>query len=538
MKKRYLIFCLCLWSIIATQAQDQTAPGQDSVEALRPQTPIIVEDEKSFSLKSPRATVRSHLLFLQSDNFQPEMASRTFPKGDYTKKQLEELAVKLIQIYDGKGFYVYLEDIPNEANHLDSLRRSRYAVMPGEPGIYVEKYGDEWLYSKRTLREIPIIHKKVYPYGANLLVNLLPDKVGKASFLGLKLWQYFGILLGIVLAFVVYKLLYEIMALILRKALANFFKRLSFLDIKDVYPVARPLAWFIVALLLIKFVPILQLSIGLSQYVSISLKIFYSIAGVIVAYKLIDLIAVIARHLASRTDTTMDDQLVPLATKIIKWIVVIFGLIFIMQNLGVNVTALLAGVSIGGLALALAAQDTVKNFIGSISIFVDRPFQIGDYIETASFAGTVVEVGVRTTRLRDPGGAQITIPNGVLANMTITNASVRTFRRFVTSLTVTYGTTVAQMEAYVAAVKEIVANHPVAWEEGNIIQFTEMLDSSLSIYLSVYFDTTSFEEFQKCKHSLLLEIIKKAEEMGIDFAFPSTSLYVEQLPQMLDRGSS
>ena len=144
--------------------------------------------------------------------------------------------------------------------------------------------------------------------------------------------------------------------------------------------------------------PMLLLPISITDPLRKLLIVLISVFGVMVVYKLVDVFASVFQNLASKTETAMDDQLVPLLARAAKLVVVIFGLLFVMDNLQIDVTALLAGVSIGGLAIALAAQDTVKNFIGSISIFVDRPFTVGDFINAGDITGTVVEVGVRTTR--------------------------------------------------------------------------------------------------------------------------------------------
>ncbi|MEZ4688586.1 MAG: mechanosensitive ion channel family protein, partial [Bacteroidia bacterium] len=227
-----------------------------------------------------------------------------------------------------------------------------------------------------------------------------------------------------------------------------------------------------------------------------------------------------------RTDNKMDDQLVPLVRRILKMLVVAFGVIFILQNLNINVTALLAGVSIGGLALALAAQDTVKNFIGSISIFTDRPFQVGDFIETSGISGGVTEVGVRSTRITDGSGATISIPNGVLANATITNHGARSYRRYTTSITVTYSTEPGVIPEFVEAIREIINSHPLTIVDKTVVQFHQMSSSSLDIFIAVVFDTPAFDEHLKGRQEVLLAVMEKAKELGVDFAFPTTTVHL------------
>ena len=128
-----------------------------------------------------------------------------------------------------------------------------------------------------------------------------------------------------------------------------------------------------------------------------------------------------------RTDNEMDDQLLPVVIRILNIVVVGTGLVYTLTVFNINLTAILAGLSVGALALALAAQDTVKNFLGSVTVFVDKPFKIGDYIKVNGVEATVESVGIRSTRLRTPDRSLVTIPNGELSNMTIDNLENATF---------------------------------------------------------------------------------------------------------------
>jgi MscS family membrane protein len=537
MQKLFLTVLIGFLTLSPLLAQQPDSLPQDTLPDLqalqdslaRETAEIEGEDLSSFSLENPRLTVNSHIHFLQRDSYEPRKSAQTLMAPEMSEEEKEELARMLIQIYDGEGFFVEIEDIPNKADYKDSTGRHRYIIFDKYPDIYVQKYGDYWFYSRRSVRTIPSIHEKVYPYGSDLIATLIPG-YGDREVLGLSINQWAGILILLLAAYLVYRVLNLLLALFLKRVLPMFFKE-AYFEISDIYPVARPLSWLVVTLLLTRLVPILQLDIAMNQYVIISLRILGSVFGILLASRIIDLVAKVAVRLASKTDTTMDDQLIPLVVRIIRMIVIVFGIIFILQNLGVNVTALLAGVSIGGLALALAAQDTVKNFIGSISIFIDRPFQIADFIETSTFTGTVEEVGVRSTRIRDLGGALISIPNGNLVNQTVTNHSTRTHRRYATELTVTYSTSTEQMLKFVEAVRQIAENYEFTKEDSVTVQFKGFANSSLNIFLAVSFTQTAFADMLIAQQTINLEIMKKADELGVEFAFPSTSLYVESLPQ-------
>ena len=196
--------------------------------------------------------------------------------------------------------------------------------------------------------------------------------------------------------------------------------------------------------------------------------------------------------------------------------------------MNVNVTALIAGVSIGGLALALAAQDTVKNLIASALIFVDKPFQIGDYVIAGGQEGTIVEVGFRSTRIQQVDTSIITIPNGTIANMPITNLGVRQSRLFNIMIGVTYDTPPEKIEAYIGQLKELVLNHPRTKNEPFYVHLREMAGSSINIMFRCYIDTTAFPEELQIKEEIYLEIIRIAQQLGVNFAFPSQSIYIEK----------
>lgn len=485
-----------------------------------------------YTLETPQATVSRHLYYLQPETFNGELAADAIFGDDIPTQDRLKVAIQIKDIFDAKGDYVHLELIPNNPDFLDSVSgKQRYVIFPDKyPGIYVEKYGNRWLYSQSTVNSIQVIYDQVFVLETEILQELTPT-VAKKQFMGLQVWQYEGILIVLVICLVIFLVFNRILGMIAKKIIPRFFTH-STVDTATIPPLVKPMSWLLLVMLLSHyFMPFLLLPISFGKPLGILLKIAAPFFGVLVFYRFVEVIASVFKNLAGRTDSTMDDQLVPLLTKSGKLIVVVFGIIFVLQNLGVNVNALLAGVSIGGLALALAAQDTVRNFIGSISIFVDRPFMIGDYIDTGDFSGSVVEVGVRSTRLLAVDGALVSIPNGKLADLVVTNHGVRTYRRYVTNITITYGTSPETIEKFVAGIREIVLAHPDTQKDNFIVNFHEMADSSLNIYFSVFFSITDFAKWLEARQSIFLSIMHLAKDMGVDFAFPSTSVYIESMPQ-------
>lgn len=489
-------------------------------------------DSVALNFNSPRNTIYWHLYYLQQETYDPAKSAEAFYDESLSLEEREQIAIDLIQIFDGTAHFIEIEALPTNPNYLDSTTNTQiYRVYPEKyPDLYVRKYNDQWRYSTKSVRRIPAIHREIFPPGSRLLLDLLPQ-AGKTKILGIQLWQYLGMLLLLLLSVILYKLLDWIFGFLIRRMIPRLFPQ-AILTKELIPPVAHPLSLLVVVAFLRGFLPALLLPPdGLGKYLLLIFSIMIPVFVVLVAYRLVDIAASIFASLAGKTETTMDDQLVPLLTKATKLIVVVLGIIFILDNLNINVTALLAGVSIGGLALALAAQDTVKNFIGSISIFVDRPFVIGDFVDTGSLTGVVTEVGVRSTRLRAPDGAMVSIPNGQLADAKVTNHGVRTYRRYATKFGLTYGTPVTKIQTFVERTRAIVEAHPDTRKEASIIYFDEMGDSSLNVTFIVFFELTDYGKWLSARQDVLTAILAMAEEIGVSFAFPSTSVYVEQMPK-------
>ncbi len=186
------------------------------------------------------------------------------------------------------------------------------------------------------------------------------------------------------------------------------------------------------------------------------------------------------------------------------------------------------------LAVALASQDTVKNLIGTIMIFIDKPFHIGDWIEAGEVVGTVETVGFRSTTVRAADTSVYQIPNSALSEMVVNNKGLRAFRRYTTNLGLRYDTPPELIEAFVKGVRRVVELHPATRDDAFNVEFAGFGDSSLLILLNVYFVELDWNKEQASKHSLHIAILKLAAELGVDFAFPSTTVMIEQFPEKKD----
>lgn len=487
------------------------------------------QDQDSVNLSNPYQTIQSFLYFLQEDHFKPDLAARTLHPEEVSPKRAEELAIKLKQVLDGSGIYIDMDLLPRETDHLDSAtNRSRYYLTSKFPDLYLSKSNNNWYFSMVSVRKIEQWHEEVYPFGLDRLLNVLPS-IGTSKILGLYIWQLVGILGIIILSFLLHKLFSFVFQRLMMQLLMRFgYRKLAH---EVVMPVAKPISFLIIFPLLILLVPVLQLPILVNRYVILLLQAIWPIFAIIFFYRLVDIFSAYMLKLADRTESTLDDQLVPLVRKILKTFVVIVGGLFILDNLEFDITGLIAGISIGGLAFALAAQDTIKNFFGSLMIFIDRPFQVGDWITSGEVDGTVEEVGFRSTRIRTFRNSLMYIPNGVITNQAIDNHGLRKYRRFFTHLSLTYDTPPELIQVFVDGLKEIVRRHPKTRKDYYEIHFNEMGASSLNVMFYIFFDVPTWSEELHSRHEILLSVVKLAEELGINFAFPTQTLHVETFPE-------
>ncbi|NLF30633.1 MAG: mechanosensitive ion channel family protein [Planctomycetes bacterium] len=247
-------------------------------------------------------------------------------------------------------------------------------------------------------------------------------------------------------------------------------------------------------------------------------------------YRLVDVVEVLLGKATSRTDTKLDDQLVPLLRKTVRVFVVILAALFIAQNIfKLEVGALLAGLGLGGLAFALAAKDSIANLFGSAVILADRPFALGDRIQVQKYDGTVEEVGFRSTKLRTLTGHYVTIPNAVLVNDTVENISRRPYLRRTLNIALTYNTPPDRMERAMEILHEMLsarAQHFHA-EFPYRVCFTDFNADNLNLLVMYWFVPVDWWQFQYFNNDFNLELLRRFNDEGIEFALPTQTLYLK-----------
>ncbi len=258
-----------------------------------------------------------------------------------------------------------------------------------------------------------------------------------------------------------------------------------------------------------------------------------AIAVVYALYCLVEVIEYYLGKLVSKTETKLDDMLVPIVRKSIRITITIFGVLYIANHVGdpEKLKTLFVGAGIGGIAIAMAAKDTIANFFGSITIFTDRPFQIDELIRVNGHLGVVTEVGFRSTRIRTLDGNLITIPNNTIANADIENVSKRPYIRRTSNLTITYDSGCDKTQKAVEIIKDVLANTPEVNQVASNpprVYFSDFNDWSLNIYMTYWVVPADFWVYNEVNEKVNFDIMKRFEAENINFAFPTQTIYTKK----------
>ena len=262
-------------------------------------------------------------------------------------------------------------------------------------------------------------------------------------------------------------------------------------------------------------------------------SILFVLALAYVGYCLVDVVDYWLTTLAAKTESKLDDMLSPVVRKSLRVTIVILAFVQAATILSDKpITSLLAGLGVGGLALALAAQDTLRNLFGSLMLFVDKPFEMGDRIVVGGYDGPVEEVGLRSTRIRNLDGHLVTIPNGELAHEKIQNISKRPFLKRVANISVTYDTPPEKVERAVEIIQTILADHEgMSSDRPPRVVFNEFQDAALNILVIYWYSPPNYWDYMAFNQRVNLEILRRFNEEGIEFAFPTQTLFMAGDPK-------
>ncbi len=476
-------------------------------------------------LTNPQRAVHTFLHWQQAGHQNMERVITTMKLAGGDAEQKAELASQLLKVLDARGLLIEYNKIPTDPNYTDSLSgMQQYILFQSLPEVYLTKTAqNEWVFSEATVQIIPDLYANTFSVWFTFFVDNLPDWAYN-EWLGVKIWQYLAVFLWLLSGLILMK--------IFNFFLDNYVRRVALKtkftwDDDLIDSIEKPAGYIFLLTFFFLTYSNLQFSVTISHFLSVSLEIALSVTFVWLFYNLADVFSKYLGVLTSKTETALDDQLIPLIRKTLRFFVIVMGVIAILQNNGYNVASLIAGLGIGGLAVALAARETLSNFFGSLTIFLDRPFKIGDWIKTGNVEGTVEEVGFRSTRIRTFYNSLVSVPNSNLANTDIDNLGLRKYRRLKTVLNLTYSTTPEQMEAFVEGIKAIVKANKNFRQDYYEVHFNSFGAHSLDVLVYVFFDVPDWTTELQQRHNFFLEILRLAKEVGVEFAFPTQTLHMD-----------
>ena len=352
----------------------------------------------------------------------------------------------------------------------------------------------------------------------NLVLNWLNDSV-----IGIEVWQFIGLgVMAVIIVVARFAVVHGIRLVIRRRTQPD---RHEFWEY-ELSRLQRPLLLMLGAVTLAIGFPVLDFDEDVEHVVEIFANFASTFAGVLVGFRLVDAAADYWKQIAEETDSKLDDQLVPLARTSGKIFVGAIGAIFILQNLDINITSLIAGLGLGGLAVALAAQDTLKNLLGGATILADKPFQVGDWVILDDIEGTVEQVGFRSTRIRTFADSLITVPNARMTDTAVNNMGQRTWRRYYTTVGIAYHTDPDRIQAFVEGVRAIVRANDNMRHDYYIVELHSFGDSALNVMVYTFIGASTWNEELRTRHVFNLDIIRLAQELQVEFAFPTQTLHL------------
>ena len=235
-------------------------------------------------------------------------------------------------------------------------------------------------------------------------------------------------------------------------------------------------------------------------------------------------------HVFNKDGKRIDPAIAGIMSSFFHFVILFFAVATVLSTWGFNISGFIAGLSIGGLAVSLAAKDSLANVFACLVILMDQPFHVGDWIICNNIEGVVESISFRSTNVRTFGKALVYIPNAQIINTPIQNFTNRDRRRIDMTLGVTYDTTPEQMKQLVQDIKDYLYNEPDIFQDGQTVAFSELAASSLDIKIYCFTKQTSYHEYMKVREKLNLALMDIVEKNGTSCAFPSTSVYVEKIP--------
>lgn len=490
-------------------------------------------------LTSPRETMRVFLEAFATEDGRPDLdaAAACLDLGDLPfpvrARQGRNLANELKHVIDRLEL-VEFDAIPVDGD----LERWVFSDELSLPIVLAPDGDGRWRFNRATVAAIGALYQEVRertvvegveeaPVTATMwLRDRIPESLKSGGFV-LYPWQWLALPLLLLLGLLIDRIVVWTAYGLLAKPLSGRYENL---DLPGARRILRPTGLLGLAAAWWLGIQWLGLAPQVDAWLDTTLLVLLLLALGRAGFAQIDLLGTALRARAARSENRFQDQLVPFVTKTLKLAVGIFGAVFLIARLGGDVTALLAGLGLSGLAIALAAQDLLKNLFGSITVLLDRPFRVGDWIKIGDVEGVVEEVGFRSTRVRTFYASLITLPNARLIDASVDNYGARRFRRWSTRIQITYDTPPASVDAFCEGIRQLVRDNESMRQDAFEIHLNEFGPHALEIMLYVFFLAPDWSTELRRRHDLALDILRLADRLGVRIAFPTQTIQLAPSP--------
>ncbi|MEM9733722.1 MAG: mechanosensitive ion channel family protein [Pseudomonadota bacterium] len=514
-------------------------PSSISVAQLAPATPApaaATTPEDEFGRGTPRSSVEGYLRAISNDNYDRAAQffdmSDTQPEDRRFRSQLR--ARQLKQLLDRDGYFLETTSLSNSP---DGKSGDDQAAGVDVVGVLDQSNRQEPIIMQRSQNEagavIWLFHNdgparydfllRVTQEGR--LNQLLPDALKDRKIANVPVGHWLAIVLALIASLALGILISRVVTSLLRKPLES---RAHIPGRAVLGSIVVPLGVVIGVSIYRYSVIYMGIEVVARDYIN-WIAVILSLASLgWLGVRIVDGLADAVRFGMTRTNRISSVAMVMLARRIGKTVVIAVIGISILNTLGVDVTTGLAALGIGGIALALGAQKTIENLVGSITVVADKPVRVGDFCKFGDVMGTVEDIGIRSTRLRTLDRTIVTIPNGAFAASQIENYTLRDEFKLDTRLTLRYETTPDQIRFLLVEVRKLLYSYQDVSNTPARVRFENLNSHSIDIWVFAYVRATSYDHFLEIKEDLLLRIMDLVKESGTDFAFPSQTIYLSR----------
>jgi MscS family membrane protein len=525
MKKLALLLFIFLVSLPGLQAQSVAQSVGKVLQGAAPLPTSLRTDQLQRS--TPSGTVVGFLQMAQAGNYQAA-ADYLQMSTAHRQTQGSDLADKLKFLMDHTfvGSLRRLSTNPDgDQDYGGPDQQTIGNFANGEADVPVvlvritdPNYGKIWLFSSDTLSKVPELYDNVE---AHQVESRLPQSLVRNVFLGMPLWQWLALLIDIPVAIIIGWAIVLLLA-IPRRLWLKFRKRPN---LHSYSRVSTPLLVSFSALAHRLIAHYFGLPLLTRLYYGRIISVLISIGFFWFLLRITSLTMQRLRIRAISGGRIGTGTLMVLGERLLTALVVVLALLAILGILGFNLTTLLAGLGIGGIAIAFAAQKTLENLFGGVSVLADEVIRVGDYCRFGDRTGTVEDISLRSTRVRTDARTELSIPNGSLATMNIENFTRRDKIQFNPVLSIRVETTADQLRYLLAEIRRLLFEHPKVESNTASIRFTNFDNSALRLEIAAYMLTRDSNEFNAIREDVLLRIMDIVEKSGTSFALPSQTLY-------------